>query len=89
MFKSILKLFGVGEESSRDIAKNRLKMVIIHDRTKVSPEVMDKFRTDLVHVLTMYFEIDEKDMNLTFEHEDDSVALIASIPVRGMRGRQA
>ena len=87
MFKSLLKILGMGEESSRDIARKRLKMVIISDRTAVSPEVMKRFRADLIQVLSNYFEIDEHDMNLSLENESDSCALIANIPLRGMRGR--
>lgn len=87
MFKSLLRMLGMGEEPSGEIAKNRLKMVIIHDRTSVSPEVMKRFRADLIQVLSNYFEIDEHDMNLSLENESNSCALIASIPLRGMRGR--
>ena len=42
-----MKIFGKSEKSSREIARDRLKVVLIHDRANISPEVMEHLRDDL------------------------------------------
>ncbi|MBL3593191.1 MAG: cell division topological specificity factor MinE [Synergistaceae bacterium] len=77
------KLFGVGQ--SRQTAKERLQLVLIHDRADISPEVMENLRRDLIAVISTYMEIDDSNIELDLEREDRSVALVASIPIRNVR----
>jgi len=91
MFDSIKNmLFGSSKESSKDIASKRLKFVLIHDRANVSPEVMENLKNDIIKVISKYMDIDRNAMNVTLENENDSVALVANIPINNMRhgGRQ-
>ena len=68
MLEALMKIFGKQEKSSQQIAHDRLKVVLIHDRASISPEVMDK-----------------KDMEINLANDDDSVALVANIPVSKMK----
>ena len=68
MIEALLKIFGKSGKSSREIAHDRLKVVLIHDRLSVSPEVMDKIKTDIIHVISNYVEINQKDMELSLIH---------------------
>ncbi len=72
-------------EESRKTAKERLQLVLIHDRADISPEVMDSLRRDLIAVISTYMEIDESNIELDLEREDRSVALVANIPIRHVR----
>ncbi len=85
MIEALLKIFGKQGKSSREIAHDRLKVVLIHDRLSVSPEVMDKIKTDIIHVISNYVEINQQDMEISLENDQDSVALIANIPVNKMK----
>ncbi|WP_027405628.1 cell division topological specificity factor MinE [Anaerovibrio sp. RM50] len=83
MLDSIKRMFS-GEKSGK-VAKRRLQMVLIQDRASVSPEVMGMIRDDIIQVLSKYMIIDKTDMEISLENVDDSVALVANIPVQNMR----
>ena len=86
MFESLMnKLFSKNEKSSRDIARDRLKVVLIQDRANLAPDVMENLRDDIIRVISNYMEINKKDMELSFENEANSVALVANIPVSRMK----
>ena len=46
------------KKSSSDVAKDRLKLVLVSDRASCSPEIMQKIRSDIIEVLSKYAEID-------------------------------
>ena len=83
MVSSLLSIFK--KEKSGKVAKKRLQMVLIQDRASVSPEVMEKLRDDLIKVISKYMVINQSDMEISLENVEDSVALVANIPVQNMR----
>ena len=83
MLSSLLSIFK--KEKSGKVAKKRLQMVLIQDRASVSPEVMEKLRDDIIKVLSKYMVINQSDMEISLENVEDSVALVANIPVQNMR----
>lgn len=85
MLDFIIKLFGREEANSKDIAKERLRLVLVHDRASISPQLMETLKEELIAVINKYMEIDEDTLNVTLDKSDDSVALIANIPVRKMK----
>ncbi len=85
MLDALMKIFGKEKKSSRDIAKDRLKVVLIHDRANISPEVMQNLKDDIIRVISNYMEINKQDMQISFADDSDSVALVANIPVSKMK----
>ena len=83
MLDSLLSMFK--KEKSGKVAKKRLQMVLIQDRASVSPEVMEKLRDDIIQVISKYMVINKNDMEISLENVEDSVALVANIPVQNMR----
>ncbi|MCI6483576.1 MAG: cell division topological specificity factor MinE [Anaerovibrio sp.] len=83
MLNSLLSIFK--KEKSGKVAKKRLQMVLIQDRASVSPEVMEKLRDDIIKVISKYMVINQSDMEISLENVEDSVALVANIPVQNMR----
>ncbi|MBQ1941075.1 MAG: cell division topological specificity factor MinE [Anaerovibrio sp.] len=83
MLDSLLKIFS--KEKSGKVAKRRLQMVLIQDRASVSPEMMNQLRDDIIQVISKYMVINQSDMEITLENVDDSVALVANIPVQNMK----
>ena len=83
MLDSLLSVFK--KEKSGKVAKKRLQMVLIQDRASVSPEVMEKLRDDIIQVISKYMVINKSDMEISLENVEDSVALVANIPVQNMR----
>ena len=75
------------EESTKEIAKKRLKVVLIQDRAGIDPETMEALKEELILLLSRYFEINQSDLEMDLHREDESVALIANIPIMGMKIR--
>ncbi len=75
------KLFGVGNRDTAKDAKERLRIVLIHDRSDISPQLMENLRMEMIAVLTKYMDIDESKIELELDKDDSSVALVANVPV--------
>ncbi len=76
--------------SSKDVAKQRLKLVLIHDRNELSPGLVQAIRREIVQVLNKYVEIDMSalEVDLTRIKDDDgsfASALVANIPITGVK----
>lgn len=67
--------------NSKDDACNRLKLVLMHDRSKLDPGTMEKMRDELMDVISRYVEIDKEALDLNLESEANTIALIANIPI--------
>ena len=52
------------KKSSRDIAKDRLKILLISDRVNCSPEMMEMIKTDIAKVISKYMKIDAQSMEI-------------------------
>ena len=85
MLALIQKIFGRENSTSKDIAKERLRLVLVHDRASVSPQIMEAMRDDLIKVISKYMEINEHDMEFSLTSDKSAVALIANIPVQRMK----
>ena len=86
MFESISRWLRRGKDS-KTVVKNRLQLILIQDRTGVSPEILDALREDMFGVISKYFIVKEDGVEMSLESHDDSVALIANIPVLKMKAR--
>ncbi|MEI7475637.1 MAG: cell division topological specificity factor MinE [bacterium] len=68
-------------DSSKSDACNRLKLVLMHDRSNISPETLQKMRDEMVEVISKYVEIDRDALDLCLESESNTIALVANIPI--------
>jgi len=90
MLLDLSKFFGKSKPS-KDVAKERLQLVLIHDRANVSPEFLEMVKGEIIKVITNYMDIDESalDIQLTRTKSVDGSrmvpALIANIPIRNVR----
>jgi cell division topological specificity factor len=77
------RLFGGKDNSSSSAqeAKKRLQIVLINDRTDISPQLLENLRAEMIAVLTKYMDIDEPRIEMDRGHDESAVALIANIPV--------
>lgn len=83
MFDFLNRMFS--REPSKDIAKDRLKLVLVHDRANTSPDLLAEIKEELITVISNYMEIDERGIEVELSTKQDSVALIASIPVKRVK----
>lgn len=70
------------EDSSSKTAKERLKFVLVHDRTDLPPETMEKMKNDIIKVISKYVDIDSKEVMISFNHEGREQRLMADIPIK-------
>ncbi len=82
------RLWGRREPTSREIAKERLQLVLVHDRIKISPGMLDKMKDELITVISRYVEIDADNVEVTFTQSRRESRLVADIPVVGPASRQ-
>ena len=78
-------LFGRREPTSREVAKNRLQLVLVQDRVNMSPHLLQTLKDELISVISKYVEIDEENMEVTFTQSKRQSRLTADIPVIGAR----
>ncbi len=86
IYNTVAKFFRQSEEpvigeASKAVAANRLRLVLMQDRTNLTPRVLEQMRSELVDLLSKYLEMDKDLLELNFEQEGDQVALMLSIPV--------
>jgi len=67
------------------VAKERLRLVLVHDRTSISPQLLEILKADLIQVISNYMEIDESALEVNLDSSGNTVALVANIPVKGMK----
>ena len=86
MFKNILK-----RKSSREIAKDRLKILLISDRINCSPEMMEMVKRDIAKVISKYMKVDAKNMEIQITKEAakgrivKSPILYANVPILDLK----
>lgn len=84
-----IKKFFSKQPTSKDVARDRLKLVLVHDRANCSPEFLEMIRGEILEVLQKYVNIDSNKLDIRISnHEKDfegKPALIANIPITSMK----
>ena len=89
-----MELFNhLGKRSpSREMAKDRLKLVLIQDRVQCTAQVLELLKVDIIKAITKYMDIDEDEMDIQITQitaEDNNgenvPTLYANIPIKGMK----
>ena len=70
------------QEASANTARERLQLVLAHDRTDLSPDLLDQMRREILEVVAKYVEIDIEDGAVSLETEDRMTALVANLPIK-------
>lgn len=78
----------LGKKTSADSAKERLQLVLIHDRTDLTPSELESLRDDLVATISRHIEIDVNSMQFGLEHDGRSQRLVADIPIKRVPRRR-
>ena len=75
----------------KQVAKDRLKLILIHDRGEIAPDIIEKIREEILGVISKYIDIQIDDVeisvNKNVEEGDNSSALVANIPIKKLKGR--
>lgn len=76
------------ETRSAQQAKERLKLVLVHDRTDIAPAVLEVLKDDLIAAISRHIEIDPSAVRIEMAQEGREQRLIADIPLRPVRRRR-
>lgn len=81
------RLFGKSATSAEQ-AKERLHLVLVHDRTDLSPEDLKSLKDRLIQVISEYVEINAIETEIQIRFEGREQTLIANIPLQSPRLRR-
>jgi cell division topological specificity factor len=65
-----------------EMAKERLKVVLVQDRIKLSPDMLELIRADLMAAISRRLEIDEQNVEVTLGREERWDKLYANVPIK-------
>jgi cell division topological specificity factor len=81
------RVFG-GEPQSADKAKERLQLVLIHDRAGLSPGKLDALKDELIQVISRHIDIDVDSVEIALTNERKQQRLVANIPLVNPKARR-
>lgn len=87
----IFKIFSNDQKNSKNVAKERLKLVLVHDRADCSPKFLDMIKGDIIKIISDYIEIDESGIEIKMAKsrgDEDGCrmsALVANIPIKKLK----
>jgi len=84
LFDFIQRFLG-REKPSGALAKERLQLVLAHDRSDLNPELLEQMRREILEVVQKYVEIDIEEGEVSLETEDRVTALVANLPIKRAR----
>lgn len=76
------------EESSKSLAKERLRLVLMSDRVALAPDTFNLMKGEMLSVLQRYLDIDEHGMDVHFENAERRFTLYANIPVTNIKSSE-
>lgn len=78
------------KNSSGNVAKDRLKLVLVSERAGCSPEIMEQMKTEIIQVISKYIEIEVEsfDFKITQNGSNGKNSISANIPIVDMRQKK-
>lgn len=76
-------------KKSASSAKERLQLVLVHDRTDLTPEQLESLKDDLLKAISQYIEIDPSAVQIGLERDGRSQRLVADIPLKTISRHRA
>jgi cell division topological specificity factor len=74
--------------SSQNVAAERLRLVLTHDRANVSPGMLEMLKDEIIAVISKHMEIDADKVIVSFTEDNRETRLTADIPLQTLRGRR-
>lgn len=78
-----------GKTTSANTAKERLQLVLIHDRTDLSPRVMEDMRDEIIEVISRHIAVDKDSVQIKVQQDGREQYLLAEIPIQSANRRRS
>ena len=75
------------KKASGNVAKERLKLVLVHDRSGLSPQQLDALKDELLKVIARYVDVDHEGVEITLAQQERENRLQADIPIKAAARR--
>jgi cell division topological specificity factor len=72
-------------DASKNAAKDRLRLVLMHDRSDIPATMMEAIRAEMIQALSKYVEIDTEALDVQLEREQGAIGLVLNIPIRRVK----
>ena len=89
MMNLLDRVFGRTAGGSKEDAKSRLKILLVHDQVDLTPSQMDAMRAEILAVVARYAEIEPNKVDLRLERSGEGINLVSSVAVRRVNARMA
>jgi len=76
-------------KKSANSAKERLQLVLIHDRTDLSPTQLESLKDDLIQTISRHIDIDPTAVSINVARDGREQRLVADIPLKSATRRRA
>jgi cell division topological specificity factor len=80
MLKALRRLFE--KKGSGQIARERMQVVLMHDRIDLTPDIMESLKNDILEVLARYMEIDGNSIRVDLEQGKGYTALVSNVQIK-------
>ena len=77
------RLLGYKQSNSKETAKNRLQVILVHDRVDLSPGKIEALKSELADVISKYVAVDFERIDITLTDSNRESHLIANVPITG------
>ena len=84
----ILERLRKGRKPSGKVAKERLRLVLAHDRAHISPGLLDTLKDEIISVISRHIDIDASSVQVTISQSARESRLVADIPLSLGRKRR-
>ncbi len=74
--------FDKDRERTKDTARQRLRLVLMHDRLDLAPETMENMKQEMWEVVSRYMVIEEDFLEFEVRRLDELMVLVSNIQVK-------
>jgi cell division topological specificity factor len=76
------------QPTSRQEAKQRLQLVLVHDRNQIEPGMLELIKDEIIAVISKHLDVDRAGVQVNFSDTERESKLVADIPLSSRRARR-
>ncbi|MGC9468202.1 MAG: cell division topological specificity factor MinE [Anaerolineae bacterium] len=82
-------IFRRKSKSSQEVAAERLRLVLTHDRANISPGMLEVLKDEIISVISKHLDIETDKVVVSFTEDTRETRLMADIPIHSARSKRA